>query len=241
MWFGVAFGVGISVAIAIVFVLLFHLANEKLFSGNTSLIVKGCIAWVASLMITYVAFHMLKFYNLERKWRHKLEAGLENSTGADDKKVAKSYKWSMFTLAGAAALREGLESVLFLTGVSAGTGVQSIIIPGAIGIVLGLLCGWLIFWTGRGIKSLKWFFIFSCGLLLFIAAGMVVVGTANFQSAGLFGVMYPYEWRPWSNLVLWDTSSCCNPDTNQFWALIRAMFGYQCEFWIEFCSPLYFY
>jgi hypothetical protein len=32
------------------------------------------INWIASLMITIVAFAMLKFYNLERKWRHKLEA-----------------------------------------------------------------------------------------------------------------------------------------------------------------------
>lgn len=34
------------------------------------------IQWIASLMITVVAFAMLKFYNLERKWRYKLEKGV---------------------------------------------------------------------------------------------------------------------------------------------------------------------
>jgi hypothetical protein len=56
---------------------------------------------------------------------------------------------------------------------------------------------------------------------------MVVNGTAYFQYAELFGTMWPYEWRPWANRVLWDTSGCCNPNTNEFWSLVRALFGYQ--------------
>jgi hypothetical protein len=66
-------------------------------------------------------------------------------------------------------------------------------------------------------------------MLLLIAAGMVINGTGLYQQAGLFGIMYPYEWRPWSNRVLWDTSGCCNMYTNKFWELMRALFGYQGE------------
>lgn len=40
-------------------------------------IFKGVVSWVASLLITVVAFHMLKFYNVERKWRRKLEGALD--------------------------------------------------------------------------------------------------------------------------------------------------------------------
>lgn len=40
------------------------------------------INWIASLMITIVAFAMLKFYNLERKWRHKLEGATKNVRAA---------------------------------------------------------------------------------------------------------------------------------------------------------------
>jgi hypothetical protein len=119
---------------------------------------------------------------------------------------------------------------------------------------------------GRTIKSLKWFFIISCGLLLFIAAGLVSSGVVFFTSAGLFGTTFPYEVRlgacrescsyrqlacvvpcilcgvtslpfacvwlqnaPWYNKILWDTSSCCNMYTNEFWSLVRALFGYTGE------------
>lgn len=51
--------------------------------------------------------------------------------------------------------------------------------------------------SGRTIKSLKWFFIISCGLLLFIAAGLVASGVVYFTSAGLFGTTFPYEVRAW--------------------------------------------
>lgn len=49
--------------------------------------------------------------------------------------------------------------------------------------------------SGRSIRSLRWFFVFSCGLLLFIAAGLVSSGVVFFTSAGLFGTTYPYEVR----------------------------------------------
>lgn len=50
-------------------------------------------------------------------------------------------------LAGSATLREGIESVMFLTGVSQGDGVRSIIIPGIIGVVLGLAVGVLLYYS----------------------------------------------------------------------------------------------
>lgn len=58
--------------------------------------------------------------------------------------------------------------------------------------------------------------------------GLVVTGTSNFQAAGLFGALYPYEYRPWSNKILWDTSGCCS-DQDGFWAVIKALFGYTGE------------
>lgn len=62
-------------------------------------------------------------------------------------KNGRSHKWSIMILAGSATLREGIESVLFLTGVSGGEGVRAIIIPGIIGVILGVLVGVLIFYS----------------------------------------------------------------------------------------------
>lgn len=222
VWIGALGGVAISVVIGIVFIILFYVANSKIFSGHAQSIFKGVVSWVASLLITVVAFHMLKFYNVERKWRRKLEGALD----ADREKAARSYRWSVLLLALSATLREGIESVLFLTGVSQGDGVKSIIIPGIVGVILGLGLGMAIFYTGRTIKSLKWFFILSCGLLLLIAAGLVSQGVVFFTSSGLFGTLFPYEDRAWYNKILWDTSGCCDMYSNEFWSLVRALFGY---------------
>ncbi|EFN52192.1 hypothetical protein CHLNCDRAFT_139414 [Chlorella variabilis] len=222
VWIGALLGVAISIVIGIIFIVLFYVAGEKIFTGNSQSIFKGVVSWIASLLITVVAFHMLKFYNVERKWRRKLEGAMDG----DRQAAARSYRWSILLLALSATLREGIESVLFLTGVSQGDGVKSIIIPGIVGVILGLGVGMLIFYTGRTIKSLKWFFILSCGLLLLIAAGLVASGVVFLTSAGLFGNTFPYEDAPWFNKILWDTSGCCNMYTNDFWSLVRALFGY---------------
>lgn len=222
VWIGALTGVAISIVIGVVFIILFYVAGSKIFTGNSQAIFKGVVSWIACLLITVVAFHMLKFYNVERKWRRKLEGAME----ADREAAIKSYKWSILLLALSATLREGIESVLFLTGVSQGDGIKSIIIPGIVGVILGLALGMLIFYTGRTIKSLKWFFIISCGLLLFIAAGLVAQGVVFFTSAGLFGTTFPYEDRAWHNTILWNTSGCCDMYNNEFWSLIRALFGY---------------
>jgi high-affinity iron transporter len=79
IWIGAIAGVLLSLAFGVVFVLLFYLANTKAFSGQASLIFKASITWVACFFITWVAFIMLKFYNMERKLREKLTAAFENT------------------------------------------------------------------------------------------------------------------------------------------------------------------
>ncbi|KAL6784794.1 Plasma membrane iron permease [Auxenochlorella protothecoides] len=244
VWIGAAAGVGVALIVGVVFIVLFYVANNSIFTGNAENLFKGFIFYIAVLLIVYVSFHMLKFYNLEKKWRYKLEQAFKEREG-----MKKSYRYTVAFLAFSATVREGIESVLFLTGVSGGQGITSVIIPGIVGAILGLIAGCIIFYTGRSIRSMKWFFIIMTVLLLFIAAGMLMNGTAAFQAAGWFGATYPYEWVPWSNKILWNTMGCCNPDTNEFWSLIRALFGYQamptniqllyyCLFWFVVLSAM---
>lgn len=225
VWIGALVGVGISLIFSIVMIIIFYVANTKLFSSQASMIFKGCICYIACILITMVSFFMLNFYGLERKWRRKLQEAFDKDQSAKDKET-KNMKWSMLLLSGSATLREGVEAMLFLTGTSAGLSVKSVIIPGIVGIVAGSLLGVIVYYTGHTIKSLKWFFIASAALLLLIAAGMVINGTLFFSYAGLFGIMFPYELRPWSNRIVWNAIDCCNPNTNQGWALLRALFGW---------------
>lgn len=60
---------------------------------------------------------------------------------------AKSGKWGIWVLAFTTTLREGLEAVVFIAGVSAGLPVSSIPIPAVIGIIMGLSIGFILYWT----------------------------------------------------------------------------------------------
>ena len=61
-------------------------------------------------------------------------------------KHAKGW-WQIALLAWTTTFREGLESFIFLTGVSAGIDPKSIPIAGVVGIVLGITVGALLFYT----------------------------------------------------------------------------------------------
>ena len=54
-------------------------------------------------------------------------------------------KWALFTLPLVVVLREGLEAVVFVGGVSLGQSAGSIPIAAIVGIICGLLCGFIIY------------------------------------------------------------------------------------------------
>ena len=59
----------------------------------------------------------------------------------------KTGKWGIWVLAFTTTLREGLEAVVFIAGVSAGLPVSSIPIPAVIGVIMGLSIGFILYWT----------------------------------------------------------------------------------------------
>ena len=59
----------------------------------------------------------------------------------------KAGKWGIFILAFTTTLREGLEAVVFIAGVSASLPVSSIPIPAVVGIIMGVTVGVLLYYT----------------------------------------------------------------------------------------------
>ena len=72
VWWGVGLGVCASLIFGIVFIVLYYKAAQNLFQGPNQMIFKGVVSWIASFMITYLAFTMLQFSGWEEKWRRKL-------------------------------------------------------------------------------------------------------------------------------------------------------------------------
>jgi hypothetical protein len=77
-------------------------------------------------------------------------------------------------------IREGLESVIFLTGVSGGQPV-GLILPGILGLLFGGLLGWLIF-RGASTINVTRFLVMSSIFLFFIAAGLLATAASEFEA-----------------------------------------------------------
>lgn len=106
--------------------------------------------------------------------------------------------WIIGLIAFVGVFREGAETVLFLWGLmsqAVSPSAWSGIAGGVLGVATAAALGWAIFRGGKHI-SLQRFFTVTSVLLLFVAAGMVSIGTGKLQGLGFL---------PQTN-ILWDTS-----------------------------------
>jgi high-affinity iron transporter len=69
-----------------------------------------------------------------------VDTALVGVTGA-----ARTGKWALFTLPFVIVLREGLEAVVFVGGVSLGQSASAIPIAAIVGIICGLICGFVLY------------------------------------------------------------------------------------------------
>ncbi|PWZ02945.1 high affinity iron permease, partial [Testicularia cyperi] len=141
---------------------------------------------------------------------------------------------ALFMIPLVTTLREGLEGVVFIGGVSLGLPATSIPLPAIVGLAVGLLIGYLIFRSGKTL-SVRIFLIGSTCFLLLIAAGMAsravyylqfyvyaqLVGDAAAESGDGPG---SYN----SQGYIWHFN-CCNPENNSGgsgWGILNSLVGW---------------
>jgi len=124
-------------------------------------------------------------------------------------------------------LREGLESILFLSAVVVDAkDLSALPIPIVSAIILARIVGWCFFKSTNRMRVER-FMKGSALLLLFIAAGFFSSSMHNFQELDVFGTWSPKRERPWQNQAVFNAQECCNDMTNRFFVFMRAMFGWQ--------------
>eukprot|EP00842_Homolaphlyctis_polyrhiza_P000087 jgi/Hompol1/1079/HPOL_001375-RA len=145
-------------------------------------------------------------------------------------------------------LREGLEAVVFIGGVSLSEEAKSIPLAAICGILLGCLLGFLVHRGGSQL-TMHWLFIISACVLLLIADGLLA------RSVGEFG---DYTWSKAINLAADDVGTgafdprynvwhfdCCSPEEKSSggWGVFNSLLGWRnnasvatitvyCVFWI---------
>ncbi len=93
---------------------------------------------------------LLRVSKLQAKWRVKLTKALEAKDSTERGKAGNRFKhfcekYAMFILPFVTVLREGLEAVVFIGGVSLGLPATSFPIPVITGLGGGFLVGFLIY------------------------------------------------------------------------------------------------
>ncbi|KAN0066348.1 hypothetical protein ACQY0O_000442 [Thecaphora frezii] len=142
---------------------------------------------------------------------------------------------ALFTIPFVTVLREGLEGIVFIGGVSLALPASSIPLPAIIGLMVGLLIGYLIF-RSNNVLGVRVFLLGSTCLLLLIAAGMAsravyylqfysyvrLVGDAAAESGSGPG---SYS----SSGYVWHFN-CCNPEVKtgagQGWGILNSLVGW---------------
>ncbi len=212
VWMGTGLAIIISIFLAVVIqftvgsfgdVVIFGLKFEPLFEGMVMI--------VASMILTTMIIWMFKH---ARTIKDELESKVQEA-------LLGTNRRAILGLAFIAVMREGVETVLFLTGVSAAENPTAVLG----GVILGMIMAMLLalgLYQGSIQLDLKKFFNITSVLLIFFAAGLLAQGVHEFQELGLLGPVF----APW-NSVLWDTSWLLNDGDGGLGSLARSLFGYQ--------------
>lgn len=142
---------------------------------------------------------------------------------------------TLFMIPFITTLREGLEGVVFIGGVSLSLPATSIPLPAIVGIIVGLAIGFAIFKCGN-VLGVRMFLLFSTGFLLILSAGMAsrAVYFLQFHSyVALVGEgaaesgSGPGSYN--ANGYIWHFD-CCNPEiktgSGQGWGVLNSLVGW---------------
>jgi len=111
-------------------------------------IYEGVFYLVAGLIITVVGAALLRIGKMQEKWRLKLAKALDAptpSTNAAGRFKRFTMKYSLFLLSFITVSREGIEGVVFVSGVSFSAPATAIPLPVVVGLIIGIFIGYLLY------------------------------------------------------------------------------------------------
>ncbi|KAF8630302.1 hypothetical protein AX15_003014 [Amanita polypyramis BW_CC] len=228
---GSAAGLVIALAIGAAFIAVWFTKANDLFSRAEELW-EGIFELIACIMIFVMSISMLKLDRAKTKWRIKLERAFE---GKNVDSSAKTGKWVLFFLPFITILREGLEATIFVGGVSLGQKATSIPIAAIVGLIAGLIVGFIIYQFASR-STLTIFMVVMTNLLLLIGAGLfskatwslernkwrLLLGGNRDDAIGDGPGTYPVQGSVWH-------LECCNPENkfdDQGWTIFNAILGW---------------
>jgi high-affinity iron transporter len=176
VYLGLAAGVAASILGALGFRLL-----AGGFSGRAEEIFEGITMLAGAFLLTTLIIWII------RKSAHTAE--LERKVAA---RIDGTRRAGLFLLIFFAVLREGIESVIFLSAARFASG-QNNLLGAGLGLAAAAVLGFFLF-RGALKINLRSFFTVTNILLILFAAGLVAGGVHELQEAGLIPIVVEHVW-----------------------------------------------
>ncbi len=202
VYLGITTGIVISGFIAYIISMFF-----ESFTETNQETFEGVIMLIAAVLLTSMIFW---FFKQQSSIRGNLEKRVQNFWD----------RWStvgLFLVVLLSVLREGVETVLFMSAVflKSSTDTLQIAFSGFAGIFLALIIGYIIFIIGKKI-NLRYFFIGSNILLILFAAGLIAHGLHELEEATIISPIIEH---------LYDINHIVN-EKSTFGSILKGLFGY---------------
>ena len=148
MLLGTGLGFLLCLVIGSIFIGMFY-AIGKNHWAKTENLWEGAFGILASAIITWMGAALLRISRLQDKWRVKLEKALDprmrTERGCWNGFQLFWEKYQMFLLPFITILREGIEMIVFVGGMSMNLPATAFPIPVITGIACGILIGYLVY------------------------------------------------------------------------------------------------
>jgi high-affinity iron transporter len=204
VWYGVGAAVAVSLTAAGA---LFVTAGE--LEGTAKYIFEGTAMWVAVGFLTYMVLWMRR---QSRTVAQSIRRGVDTA-------IEKGSRLALVSLVFVMVLREGVETGLFIFGITQTSTPFQVALGASLGIAAAVALGYAVYAGGKRI-NLGTFFKVTGVLLILVAAGLLAHGVAEFQEAGLLPELFP----------LWNVSGAPVVGEEAFVsALLTALFGWDPE------------
>jgi high-affinity iron transporter len=178
VWLGVGAALLVSLGAAGA---LFLTASE--LGGTAAALFKVATMWLAVGFLTYMVLWM-------RRQSRTVAQGIRKGV---DGALAKGSAFALAGLVFVMVLREGLETGLFMFGLSQASSPAGVLVGGIAGTLGAVLLGYLVYAGGRRI-DLGAFFKITGVLLVVVAAGLLARGVAILEIEGFIPAFFYPLW-----------------------------------------------
>jgi high-affinity iron transporter len=149
VWFGTGLGFFICLAAAGGLIGGFYTAGVNKWEVS-EYNYEGAFSLIAAVIITIIGAALLRIGKMQEKWRLKLATALEAPVSKGQKGRLNWFKrfaerYAMFALPFITVLREGIEAIVFVAGVSFSAPATAVPLPVVVGLLAGIVVGYLLY------------------------------------------------------------------------------------------------